>query len=154
MPIATKREEAEYALPDDTYFPGKVIEVEAVKVEYYKKDPVTKLKTNQKDSFWKWEWKFEITDGEYKGEIAKGSTPAEYTTREDNKVRLWGEVLLGRELEVGEEFDTDSILEVPCMFSVKHMEPAPKKNGDGFWYNCEVDDVMPRSGGLTEDPPF
>lgn len=152
MPIATKREESEYKLPDDTYFPGKLISVEEVSFDYFKKKDG--VKTSEQAVFTKWEWKFEITEGEYAGEVAKGNSPAEYTTREDNRVRQWGEVLLGRELEIGEEFDTDSVLELPCMFSVRHLEPKEKNDGSGYWYNYEVDEVLPRSGGLTEPPPF
>ena len=151
MPKATMKEEAEYRLPEDTLFPAVLDEVAVRTIEYtLKKDRGTK-KAGEKDSFDKWVWKFRITDGPFKDDIAYGESEDRLTNREDNVVRQWAETLLGREIEIGEEFDTDSILGLPCQVTVKHEEPREKKDG-GMFYGCPVDEVFPVSGAADFNP--
>lgn len=160
MPRATKREESEYQFPEGEYFPCVLAKVDEKEIVFQKKD----RKTGQKmfddngqpvmSSFYKWVWFFDVVDGEYRGQTIYGETPAEYTTREDDRVRQWAEALLGRELEVGEELDTDEMLNgLPCFVSVRHGGPREKRDG-GYFYPCEVDDVMPRTAGPADAPPF
>lgn len=155
MPTATKREESEYKFPEDEYFPAVLNGVKEKKIEFRKKDRDTKAPlfnddgTPAMDSFYKWVWQFEITEGDYQGEYGYAETRAEYTTREDDQVRQFSEALLGRELEVGEELDTDAMLNgLPCMIAFKHGEPRPKKDGTSF-YPCDVTEVLPRGGEPT-----
>lgn len=153
MPKATKVEEDEYRLPSDTLFPAVLDRVSIRTIEYtLKKDRGTK-KAGEKDSFDKWVWEFRITDGAYKGDTAYGETEDRLTNREDNLVRQWGETLLGREIELGEEFDTDNVLGLPCQVTVRHEEPRQKKDGTGFFYGCPVDEVFP-NGGSSDFVPF
>ncbi len=153
MPKAAKQEASDYRYDEDTYYPAKLIEVEEVEISYFKKDRRTGLKTDQQATFKKWEWLFEITGTDFAGDTVKGSTQAEYNTRSDNRLREWAETLLGRELTVGEELDTDDLLQLPCMLGFKHAEPVEKKDGSGYWFNCEIVEVLPKSG-LTDQVPF
>lgn len=152
MPKATMKEEAEYRLPEDTLFPAVLDEVAVRTIEYTLKKDRGMKKAGEKDSFDKWVWTFRITDGPFKGEKAYGETEDRLTNREDNRVRQWSETLLGREIEIGEEFDTDSVLGLPCQVSVRHEEPREKKDG-GFFYGCPVDEVFP-TGGAADFNPF
>jgi len=168
MPTATKREASEYRLPEGEYFPAVLKAVTEREIPYtIKRGP----KAGEKATFKKWEWEFEITGGEFEGVGAYGDTEAELTTREDNLVRQWGETLLGRELELGEDFDTDLVLEIPCLISVRHDEPRKRSDGTNF-YPCPVNEVFPLTGqdltqatqdpwatngtstGFNDDPPF
>ena len=151
MPKATMREEAEYALPAGEYFPARLDSVSEKEIEFFKKDK-NGNRTEEKSSFTKWVWEFKITDGDYTGMKAWGETEDRVTNREDNLVRQWAEALLGKELEIGDEFDTDAVLGLPCLLTVRHDEPRTKRDG-GKFYGCPVDEVYPASGGGTE-PPF
>jgi len=153
MPTSVKREESEYKYPDDEYYPSVLSRVEEVEVPYFKKDEAG-VKTTEQAIFRKWEWYFKVVSGPFEGDTLRGDTPPEMTTREDNKVRIWGEALLGREIEVGEEFDTDQIVGLPCLISVRHEKPRDRPDGTKF-YGSVVDEVMPRTGTLQdEEPPF
>lgn len=152
MPKATKKEQGLYKFPEGEYYPAVLVDVEEKEVPYFKKDK-SGNRTNEQAVFVKWVWKFEIADGQFKGEWGYGETTAEYTNREDNLVRQWGETLLGRELDLGEEFDTDKITGLPCMISFRNDEPRRKNDGTLF-YPSPVDEVLPRSGGLDVNPPF
>lgn len=156
MPKATKTEEDEYRLPAEVYFPAKLKAVTSKTIDFeYKAESAAvkkgRKKAGDKGSFDKWEWEFEITDGDYKGASAYGDTDARLTTRDDDVVRQWAETLMGREIEIGEEFDTDNIIGYSCLISVRHDDPRPKKDG-GFFYGCPVDDVLPASGSADFVP--
>lgn len=159
MPRATMKEESAYALPADTLFEGKLNSVTVKTIEYTLKKDRGSKKAGEKDSFDIWEWEFEVTDGAYKGTRAWGTTESELNNLEEPRgrsklVRPWAETLLGRQIQIGEDFDTDQIVGLPCKFTVVNEEPVEKKNGDGWFYGCSVDDVFPSSNGLREDPPF
>lgn len=156
MPSATMREESAYPLPEDTIFPAVLQKVEVRTVEFtYKKGP----KKDQKGSFDLWKWEFQITEGEFAGLHAWGETEAELNNLEEPRgraklARPWCETLLGRQIEIGEPFDTDQVLGVPCKITVTHEEPRPKKDG-GFYYGCPVEDVFPAAPRTSDDePPF
>lgn len=152
MPSSTVREESEYRLPAGVPFPAILAAVE-VKTIKYKKDGVEK-------SFDKWEWDFEITEGEYAGMHAYGETQDFISTHPDNLVRQWSEILRDAPFEVGDGIDTDELLGLPCVITVRHEEPRPKTSGGNF-YGCPVDQVYPEGTGVTtfnnqggDEPPF
>jgi hypothetical protein len=154
MPSATLRVETEYKYPDDITYPCKLVDVIAKEYPFFRKD-ANGVRTNEQDTFRKWEWLFEVTAGDYLGETLRGDTEPELTTRDDNKLRQWAEALLSREMEVGEDFDTDTIIGLPCVVTIKHEPPREKKDGSGFFYPCVVDDVMPKDAHSgTYAPPF
>jgi len=150
MPVTTNREETEYALPEDTLFPGILASVSTRTINYNDK------KTGEAKSFDKWEWVFEISEGEYSGLNGYGETESYMSTRDDNKVRQWAETLRDMPFEIGDGLDTDELVGLPCMFTVLHEEPRPKKDGSGMWYSCKVKDLFPE--GTTQkqadEPPF
>lgn len=156
MPTTTNREENSYALPADTPFQAVLQSVEEKTIEYFKKDKDGN-RTNEKDSFSKWVWTFDITEGEYAGMRAWGETRDSMSTHPDNKVRQWAETLTGKQFGIGDGLDTDDLLGLPCIITVRHDEPRPKANGDGFFYGTPVDDVFPSDALGTapaSDPPF
>lgn len=158
MPRATMKEETLYSLPEDTIFEGKLNSVTVRTIEFtLKKDRGTK-KAGEKDSFDKWVWEFEVTSGEFTGQKAWGETEDELNNLEEQRgnsklVRPWAETLLGRQIAIGEDFDTDQVVGLPCKFTVSHDEPREKKDG-GWFYGCPVEDVFPSSNGSREEPPF
>ena len=152
MPKATKVEQDEYMFPSDVYFPAVLVAVDEKEIVFFKKDKAGN-RTNEQSSFLKWQWSFEMVDGPYSGLTGYGETTAEYTNREDNLVRQWGETLLGRELDLGEEMDTDKLIGLPCMISFKHEEPRPKKDGT-LYYGSPVEEVLPRTGDIAQIAPF
>ncbi len=155
MPVATKKEQREYKF-DEAWYRCVLSSVEEQVHPYFKRDRKTGEKTSEQAEFRKWVWKFEITSGaaEFVGEYLRGESTAEYTTREDNRIRQWGEALLNRELAIGEEIDTDLLIGLPCLVFVKHGDPEDKKDGTKF-YPCYVHEVMPQSDDLFDDDiPF
>ncbi len=153
MPRAQKVERKEYKFPDDQYYPCVLEKVEEREVKFQKKDK-SGARTNEQGVFYKWRWVFRIQEGEFADDALYGDTSAEFSTRDDNKIRQWSEALLGREMEVGEELDTDNMIGLPCYVTVRHGEPRAKADGE-FFYPCEVDEVLPRNQEPHEDqPPF
>lgn len=150
MPKATMREEAEYPLPMGEYFPARLERVSEKEIKFFKKDD-RGVKTNEESSFTKWIWEFKITDGPFQGMKAWGETEDRLTSREDNLVRQWAEALLNAEIQIGDEFDTDAVIGLPCVISVRHDPPRPKRDGGNF-YGCPVDEVMPSAA--SEEAPF
>lgn len=156
MPQSTMREESAYPLPEDVLLPAALTSVSVRTVNFtYKKGP----NKDKAGSFDLWVWEFEITGGDYAGMKAWGETEDNLNNLEEPRgrsklVRPWAETLLGRQIEIGEAFDTDNILGLPCKITVKHEEPRPKKDG-GFFYGCPVEDVFPASPATSSDePPF
>ena len=152
MPTSTMREENEYRLPEDTPFPAILNAVETRTIKY--------TRDGQEKSFDKWEWVFKITEGEYAGMEAYGESEDRLTNHPDNKVRQWAETLRDAPFEIGEGLNTDDLLGLPCVITVSHGEPRPKKDGTNF-YPCPVQDVFPEgteAGQFTHnaepEPPF
>ena len=147
------KEETAYPLPEDVLFQGKLNSVEVRCIDFtYKKGP----KVGQKGSFDLWKWEYEITEGEYQGLRAWGETEADLNNLEEPRgraklVRPWAETLIGRQIAIGEDFDTDQVLGLPCKFTVTHEEPRAKADG-GFYYGCPVEDVFPSSASPTFVP--
>lgn len=158
MPRATVEEEQTYALPEDTAFPARLNAVTVRTVEYDKKDGHGN-KTGERGSFEKWKWEFEITEGEYAPLKAWGETEAKVTAGDDDVPRAWGGVLRNKTYQFGEDFDTDDLVGLPCIITVQHDPPRPRKNG-GFFYDCPVEQVFPADafgpavGQNSDEPPF
>lgn len=140
MPKAVMKDEDEYPLPAGVPFPAVLVSVEEQTIEYTRKKDGNGKKAGEKDSFVKWRWTFEITEGQYQGEKAYGDTEDRLTNREDNLVRQWAEALLKVKIEVGQGLDTDTLIGLPCLIDVRHDEPREKRTGGNF-YPCPVDNV-------------
>lgn len=154
MPKSTVREETAYPLPADILLPARLDKVTEVERSFtyqphHKAVQNGRAKVGETASFVKWSWEFKITDGEFAGIVAYGDTDAKVTNLDGDPVRQWAETLLGRELSVGEELDTDLLLGLPCKITVTHDEPRPRRDGSGNFYPCPVRDVYP-----AEDADF
>lgn len=145
MPKSTVTEEAEYKLPKETPLPAVLNSVEEKVIPY--------VKDGQKKTFTKWVWEFEVADGQYQGLRAWADTEDRLTTRADNKVRQFAEALLGAEFEIGQDFDTDDVLGLPCEIVCDHQE-YEKKDGSGVSYLCPVVQVWPIGTSSDTEPPF
>lgn len=159
MPQSTMTDQDAYSLPEDVPFPAILKSVTAEHTEFqykahHKQVQEGKKKVGETGEFSKWRWEFEITDGDYAGLRAWGDTEDRLTNHPDNKVRQWAETLQGSQFDVGDGLNTDDLIGLPCIITVRHEEPRPKKDGGSF-YPCPVHDVFPAdalSGG--DDPPF
>ena len=101
---------------------------------------------------WDWgdrlNWKFEITDGEYKGMLINDGTSPKLSIDPPSKLYKWATALLGRTLDVGERLDTDDLIGLRCRIVVGHK--PDKNNPDTIW--LRADEVFPASGaGSAED---
>ena len=154
MPRSTMKEETAYKLPEDTLFVGKLNAVEVRTINFVLKKDVGTRKAGEASSFDKWVWEFEVTEGAYTGDRAWGETEDELNNLEEARgnshlVRPWAETLLGRQITIGEDFDTDQVVGLPCKFTVSHDEPRLKKDG-GYYHGCPVDDVFPASSAAAD----
>jgi len=152
MPKGTVAEENEYSLPAETPLPARLESVTTKTITFDKKDNFGN-RTGEKDSFDKWIWEFKITGGDYAGLRAWAETEDRVTTRADNKPRAFFEAMLGAAFDAGRGFDTDDLIGLPAIITVRNDEPRQKKDGTNF-YPCPVDDVFPADALGTVEPPF
>jgi hypothetical protein len=148
MPSSTMQDEPEYKLPKETLFPAMLKAVSEREIKFTNKK-------GEPDTFYKWEWEFEITDGEYAGLRAWGDTEDRLTNREDNKVRQWAETLRGAPFEMGEGLNTDDLLGLECVITVDNVEHQKKDGSGKKSYLCPVIDVYPAevlASGVTSAP--
>ena len=142
-------EGSNYPVPMDTLVPLKLESVTHVEIPFtYKKG----AKMGQAGTFVKWEWEFIIPEGEFTGLNVRGNSEPRFTSQDQSSgdlalARPWAEALLGRELELGEEIDTDDLIGLTGQGTVRHLDPRPKKEGDGFWFNVELEELFPASMG-------
>lgn len=144
MPSATMTHEEKFRFPKDEPLPAILTKVEEVTIPY--KD----RQTGQDKTFTKWNWEFELTEGEFSGLHVWGDTEPKLTNREDNKVRQWAEALRGLPFEMGEGLDTDDLIGLPCLVVLDHEEVTNKK-GEPV-YKCPVVSVI--EAGIPTEPPF
>jgi hypothetical protein len=147
MPKSTVAEESAYPIPLDTPIPLRLDKVELFTHEYTVKSG---RNAGSQAIFRKWEWDFTVIDGEYAGLTVRGNTEPKVTNLTEptgslHLARPWIEALLGRELDLGEEVDTDDLLGLTAIGTVLHAEPREKKDGNGYWYNVELDELFPAS---------
>jgi hypothetical protein len=155
MPKSTVQDESPYPVPLDTLVPLKLESVEFVKIDY-----ITKSGPNagKPGVFTKWEWTFSVHDGEYAGLTIRGNSEPKITSQDEpsgnlHLARPWVEALLGRPLDLGEEIDTDDLIGLPAVGTVLHAPPRPKKDGNGNWFNVELDELFPASMGTGGGQP-
>lgn len=148
-------EASNYPIPEDKLVPLKLESVNQVEIPFvHSKGP----KAGQSGTFVKWEWEFVINEGEYAGLTVRGSSEPRVTSNDQasgslSLARPWVEALLGRELVLGEEIDTDDLIGLQGQGTVRHQDPRPKKDGDGFWFNVELDELFPAGMGDRANYP-
>jgi hypothetical protein len=65
-------------------------------------------------------WTFSVDDGSTEGVEMTAASSLKFGPK--SKARLWAEALLGRKLDTGEEFDTDSLLPRDCIVVIRRDE--------------------------------
>lgn len=161
MPTARVTDKPPYKFPDDVQFPAILREVKVKTIKWNKKEWKNGVATEARDSHGKpipmemdkWLWRFEIVGGdqEFVGENGYMETPAEYTTNDGDPVKAAFEALLGAEMEVGDEADTDLLVGTDCWIRFRHDEPRRSRDGSMF-YGCTVDEISPREDGEGAAP--
>jgi hypothetical protein len=156
MPKSEMKQESEYMIPEETPVPARLDSVEVK--EFQSKDRQTKQylvdpKTGDPVMYKKWKWTFHVVDGPYAGVNVSQMTVPYISTRADNVVRQWAETLTGKQWGEAEGIDTDALVGLRCLLTVKHQAPRPKQNGDGMWYGLDVGDLFP-ADALADSPPF
>lgn len=151
MPKATVIEETSYRLPAGEYFPAKLMAVQEKEIRYFKKNPITGERTNAEASFFKWNWEFQVSGGNYEGIVVYADTPAQITNRDDDVVRSFAEALLGKKFSLGDEFDTDSVVGLDCMIRVENEKPRTRTSDGRTFWPTPVVEVLSAS---DYEPPF
>lgn len=149
MPQSTMTDEPLYKLPKDTLFPAILKGVKEREIKFTNKN-------GEPDTFCKWEWEFEIIDGEYAGLHAWGDTEDSLTNKPGNKVRMWAETLRGAPFEIGEGLNTDDLLGLECVITVDNVEYAKRDGSGDISYLTPVLDVFPAEALAEQstEPPF
>lgn len=152
---STVIEASNYPIPEDTLIPLKLESVEQVEIPFtYSKG----ARQGQTSTFVKWEWTFAVTDGEYVGLTVRGGSEPRFTSNDVAsgslaQARPWAEALLGRAMELGEELDTDDLIGLQAQGTVRHQEPRAKKDGEGFWFNVDIEELFPAGMGNQANYP-
>lgn len=149
MPKAEVTNEDPYPIPLDTLIPLRLDTCTREVIEY---TPKTGKNVGTKKVFVKWEWSFQVVGGEYEGLTVRGNTEPKITELLDQQGSLklakpFIEALLNRTIELGEEIDTDDLIGLQCQGTVSHIDPRPKKDGQGSWFNVEIEELYPASFG-------
>ena len=100
--------------------------------------------------FEKLDWKFEITEGEFKGITVNDGTSPKFSIDGPSKLYEWASILLGRTFDLGERIDTDDLVGLSCRIEIGH-KPG-KDDPEKVWLRVET--LMPASGagsGSAED---
>ena len=146
----TTQEQLDLTLPEDSIHVAKLVDLKTRDVPYKDKND------GSDKTFTKLEWWWEITataiGDQYIGRKVKGECPAELTSHPSNRFRNWAETLLGREIPVGMQLDTEDLLGLSAEVSIGHR--PDRKDPAKIWEY--VDEVLPLSGGfdLNDEPPF
>ena len=156
MPKSDMREDSEYMRPEETPVPDRRMEVEVK--EFQSRDRETKALQFDNNGnplmYAKWQWNFQVCDGPYTGVNLNRLTTPYISTRDDNLVRIYVETLTGTTWGESEGINTDDLVGLKAIATVKHQKPRPKKNGDGMWYGLDIADLFPADALGDEDPPF
>jgi len=152
---STVVEASNYPIPEDTLVGLKLESVTYIEFPFIYKQGT---KMGQSGTFRKWEWEFVIPEGDYAGLNVRGNTEPRITSNDQASgdlalARPWVEALLGRALDLGEEVDTDDLIGLPAQGTVRHLDPRAKKDGEGFWFNVELDELFPAGMGDRTNYP-
>lgn len=156
MPKSAVVEATNYPIPEGEIVPVFLVSVEEISFPYIVKSGKS---AGQQRTFTKWEWTFKISDGEYAGLEVRANTEPSVTNADTpggslKLARPFVEALLGRELALGEDVDTDDLLGLPGQATISHAEPRAKKDGNGYWFNVEVDELFNATAVSTDNIPF
>ncbi len=138
-------------LPEDKIFRAQLVDLKEhtfTWTDYKDKDrPGQPVQKEGRTLQWWWEIK---TSDEYGGRKVKGECEPKISNHPRNKFRPWAEALLNRELPPGTRIDVDDLVGLSADITIRHR--PDKKDPARKWE--EVDEVMPISGGFSDEPPF
>lgn len=87
------------------------------------------------------------------GEYIYGSCSANLTNSPENKLRLWGEAILGVPMGVGFELDTDNFVRRTCR-GITRQYDAKAKDANGIPFKRHgIESILPSSAGQQMLPP-
>ena len=138
MPVVEAIESEFEMIPEGTIVHARVSEISDVK----------EIQGGRTGTFEKIDWKFEVTDGEYKGMFVNDGTTPKFSVDPPSKLYEWATTLLGRTFDVGERLDTDDLLGLPCRIEVSHK--ADNNDPPRMWMRVETL-MPPRGAGSAED---
>ncbi len=90
-------------------------------------------------------WKFDVTEGEYKGWTVNDGTSPKFSIDPPSKMYEWAVQLLQRTFEVGDTIDTDDLIGLPCRIEIGHK--PDREDPNKFWMRVET--LLPPRGAAT-----
>ena len=95
-------------------------------------------------------FQFEVTEGEWEGWNINDNASPKFTISPPSKLYQWAIVLLNRTFEVGESFNTDDLLGMPCRIEIG-WKPDKELDEDGnparYWMRVET--MLPPRGAVA-----
>jgi len=156
MPKSEMKIESEYMIPEETPVPARLDAVE-VKAFQSKDRDTGALKFDRNgdpEMYDKWDWTFYVNDGPYAGVRINRLTEPYISMHQNNLVRHFAETLTGKVWREGEGLDTDDLIGLRCLLTVKHRPPVPKKDGSGMGFYMNIADIFPADALGDDKPPF
>ena len=135
------KDESEVVIPEGERVPVVLTAVS-------ERGPFTSKKTGEQ--FTLLEWTFLITDGQYADQTLKMTTGSELTTHANNTYRNAVETLLGTELAVGREVDTDDLIGLTADAQVAHRSWTNRSGAEVK--EPEVGSLFPSAA--DDKPPY
>lgn len=148
MPKSTVEEEPPFKLPKGEPLPAILSSVKEEAITYTIKKG---SRAGEQDTFYKWVWEFQITEGDYAPLRAWGETEAKVSNHPSNRARQWIEAIRNAPLGVGEEVDTDDILGLPCFIEVDNVV---EERGHKTYYRTPIVAVYSADESALAEPPF
>jgi hypothetical protein len=140
-------DEPDLTLAEDSIHRARLEELKFREFDWTDRDG--KVQSGQTLEWW---WKITRTSAgdEYVGRRVKAECNPKMSNREGNRLRIWSEALLNRELPVGMSIDTDDLvgLEAEIVIGLRQDKKDPKKKWEF------VSDVISVNGSFDAEPPF
>lgn len=127
-------------ISDDAIFPAKILKVEEIEKTF---DGKKKKRIN-------FTFRLEADGLPWDGWELEGDVPAFLNAAPENRFRQWVEAVLGNEVPVGFQVDTDALVGQMVRVVVGARPYTDKYNNDKIWN--WVKDLLP-PGGLRYDKP-
>lgn len=117
-------------------------------------------KVGEKGEFAKWTWTWALLEGPQSGSTLDVSTDPGISLKGASFARNIYEALIGHEVELDEDIDTDLVEGLTARIVLTHEDPIPRRDGQGNYFGTRVSDVFnskdgtPATSGFQEEPPF
>lgn len=147
MPKATAEEGSNFTLDEGRWYRAKLISVEV----RHKEGGISRRTNKPFDPFDKWLWKFEVTEGEKAGQWAYQETDDRLKVADGDLVFQFASALRQEPYALGEDLDTDDLLDLECDIKVANITYT-KGDGSTGYKSPVVAAQPPGSGADGEDP--